>query len=82
MLLIDFDSYIYSFTFNSPTSSFSIRSESVYLTISLADVKDQKIELTTEKLTFTGTSNGKAYAANFEFVSILHESHIITDYNV
>ena len=34
------------------------------MTISLADVKDHKITLASDKLSFTGTSNGKSYAVD------------------
>ncbi len=46
------------------------RKDSLYVTISLADVKDQKIDVTSKKLTFTGTSGGKSYSLNLEFVSL------------
>lgn len=42
------------------------------MTITLADVKDHKIEVAEKKLTFTGTSNDKPYTLNLEFVSPLH----------
>lgn len=45
------------------------RKDSLYITISLADVKDHKIELTEKKLTFTGSSSGKLYSLDLEFVS-------------
>lgn len=41
----------------------------MYITISLADVTDHKIDLTADKLSFTGSSNGKKYALDLEFVS-------------
>ncbi len=46
------------------------RKDSIYLTITLADVKDHKIELAEKKLTFEGSSNGKQYSLNLEFVSL------------
>jgi cytosolic prostaglandin-E synthase len=46
-----------------------LRADSLYVTISLADVKDHKITLASDKLSFTGTSNGKSYALELEFVS-------------
>jgi prostaglandin-E synthase len=45
------------------------RKDSLYVTISLPDVKDHKVDLTNDKLTFHGTSNGKEYNLNMEFVS-------------
>lgn len=45
------------------------RKDSLYLTISLADVTDHKIDLTEKKLTFNGMSGGKSYGLDLEFVS-------------
>jgi hypothetical protein len=45
------------------------RQEYVYLTISLADVKDEKIELTEKSLKFTGTCGSQNYSLDLEFVS-------------
>lgn len=45
------------------------RKDSIYLTISLPDVKDHKIDLGDKKLSFTGNSNGKDYMLDLEFVS-------------
>jgi len=47
------------------------RADSLYLTISLSDVTEPAINLTTNKLTFTGKSNGKDYSLDLEFVSKL-----------
>lgn len=44
------------------------RKDSVYLTITLSDVKDHNVELTNDKLVFSGQSNGKPYSLNLEFV--------------
>lgn len=43
------------------------RKDSLYVTISLPDVKDEKIDVSPTNLTFTGTSNGSAYQIEFEF---------------
>ncbi|GMH98122.1 hypothetical protein TrVE_jg1174 [Triparma verrucosa] len=43
------------------------RSDSLYVTISLPDVKDETITLTDAKLVFTGKSNNNEYACDFEF---------------
>ena len=43
------------------------RSDSLYVTISLPDVKDETITLTDAKLVFTGKSNDNEYACDFEF---------------
>ena len=45
------------------------RSDSLYLTITLADVKEEKIELSESKLTFTGKAQGKDYAVTVEFLN-------------
>lgn len=43
------------------------RKASVYFTVNVPDVKDEKIVLTETNLTFTGTSNGKSYSASLDF---------------
>jgi len=43
------------------------RSDSLYLTIALVDVKEETIDLSDTKLEFKGKSNGKDYAVNIEF---------------
>jgi len=45
------------------------RADSLYLTISLADVTNEKLELTETGLTFSGTANGKEYGQTLVFVS-------------
>lgn len=55
------------------------RKDSIYLTITLADVKDHKIDLSSKNLTFEGSSNGKPYSLNLEFVSVLSPWSIYTD---
>ena len=45
------------------------RADSIYLTISLPDVSEPVIDLTSNKLTFSGKSNGKQYELDLEFVS-------------
>ena len=45
------------------------RKDSLYVTIALADVKDHVVNLTKEKLTFSGNSSGKSYELDLEFVS-------------
>mmetsp|Transcript_22633 Transcript_22633/g.20556 ORF Transcript_22633/g.20556 Transcript_22633/m.20556 type:complete len:173 (+) Transcript_22633:50-568(+) len=44
------------------------RKDSLYITISLPDVKDEKIELTEKKLLFSGSSSDKRYNLNLEFL--------------
>lgn len=46
------------------------RADSLYLTISLSDVVEPVINLSSNKLTFTGKSNGKDYSLDLEFVSL------------
>lgn len=43
------------------------RTDSLYLTIALPDVKDETIELTDTELKFNGTSNDKKYEVNIKF---------------
>mmetsp|Transcript_371 Transcript_371/g.455 ORF Transcript_371/g.455 Transcript_371/m.455 type:complete len:210 (-) Transcript_371:296-925(-) len=43
------------------------RSDSLYLTIALQDVKDETINLTDSGMIFKGTSEGKEYEVNIEF---------------
>lgn len=45
------------------------RKDSLYLTITLPDVKDHQVELTDRKLVFQGTSGDKLYKLDLEFVS-------------
>jgi cytosolic prostaglandin-E synthase len=45
------------------------RKDSLFVTITLPDVKDHKIDVGEKKLTFTGNSNGKPYSVDLEFVS-------------
>jgi hypothetical protein len=44
------------------------RSDSLYLTIALPDVKDESIVLTDSELKFRGLSQGKSYQVNIEFL--------------
>ena len=41
---------------------------SVYLTVALSDIRDEKIELTNALLTFRGKSEGKDYTLSLEFL--------------
>jgi hypothetical protein len=49
----------------------------LYITIPLADVKDHNIKLTSDKLSFTGSSNGKSYAVDLDFVSMNISSYTV-----
>src|SRR5688572_26376416 len=46
------------------------RKEYLYITISLADVTEHAIDLSEKKITFSGKSNGQAYALNLELVRL------------
>lgn len=59
------------FTHTAPVK-WAQRKDSLYLTIPLADVKDHKIELGSNKLTFTGISAGQSYTLDLEFVSLIY----------
>jgi len=52
---------------NTAPIKYAQRKDSLYLTIALADVKDEKIVLTDTKLNFEGTSGGKSYEVNVDF---------------
>lgn len=56
-------------TTNTAPVKWAQRKDSVYLTISLSDVKDHKVELTDKNLVFQGTSSDKVYKLDLEFVS-------------
>jgi len=43
------------------------RSDSLFLTIAIADCKDETVNLTDDKLVFTGKSGGKEYAVDISF---------------
>ncbi len=49
------------------------RKDSLFVTITLNDVKDHNIDVTEKKLSFSGISNGKNYAITLEFVSFMHQ---------
>lgn len=48
-------------------SQWAQRSDSLYITIALADVKDETIDLTDTELHFKGTSESKPYEVNIKF---------------
>eukprot|EP00538_Stauroneis_constricta_P006984 CAMPEP_0119573354 /NCGR_PEP_ID=MMETSP1352-20130426/45082_1 /TAXON_ID=265584 /ORGANISM="Stauroneis constricta, Strain CCMP1120" /LENGTH=225 /DNA_ID=CAMNT_0007623041 /DNA_START=717 /DNA_END=1394 /DNA_ORIENTATION=- len=52
---------------NTAPIKYAQRSDSIYLTISLPDVKDEKITLTDGELKFHGKSEDKEYEVNIEF---------------
>jgi hypothetical protein len=58
------------------------RVDSLYVTITLPDVKDHKIDLTETKLVFSGKSLGKDYALDLEFVSSISYIYIFIDPNL
>ena len=47
------------------------RKDSLYITISLADVKDHTIDLSEKKITFSGVSGNQAYTLDLELVSTM-----------
>ena len=55
-------------TANTAPIKYAQRSDSLYLTIALPDVKDEKITLTDTGLEFKGTSGDKPYEVNIEFM--------------
>ena len=52
---------------NTAPIKYAQRSDSLYLTIALPDVKDETIVLTDKELKFNGTSGDKSYEVNIEF---------------
>jgi prostaglandin-E synthase len=55
-------------TVNTAPVKWAQRVDSVYVTISLPDVQDAKLDVKDKTLEFTGTSGGKAYQLSLEFV--------------
>ncbi|KAG7384487.1 Prostaglandin E synthase 3 (Cytosolic) [Phytophthora pseudosyringae] len=43
------------------------RKEALYVTVDLPDVKDEKVSLSSNNLTFKGTSNGQQYEVKLDF---------------
>jgi len=54
-------------TVNTAPCKWAQRSDTIYLTIALPDVKEEKINLEESKLTFAGVSNKKKYEIAFDF---------------
>uniref|UniRef100_A0A6B2LNI9 CS domain-containing protein n=1 Tax=Arcella intermedia TaxID=1963864 RepID=A0A6B2LNI9_9EUKA len=50
-----------------PTCRWAQRKDSVFLTLDIADVKNESIDVSDTKLTFKGTSNNIPYEVVFEF---------------
>lgn len=68
------DSIIYSLIKMSNVApvKWAQRADSLYVTISLADVIEPDIKLTSNKLSFAGKSNGKSYTLDLEFVRFFY----------
>jgi hypothetical protein len=58
-----------AFTVNTAPVKWAQRVDSLYVTISLPDVADAKVDIKDKTLEFTGTSMGKQYQLSLEFVS-------------
>merc|ERR1712154_415346 len=58
------------------------RSDSLYITIALADVKDESIELTDTELHFKGTSEDKLYEVNIKFYQPIDSKNPDSTYKV
>lgn len=58
------------------------RSDSLYITIALADVKDETIDLTDTELKFKGTSEDKSYSVNIKFFQPIDASNPDSTYKV
>ena len=59
------------------------RKDSLFLTIDLKDVTEEKIELTADKLTFTGKAmGGDTYSCELEFIKEVDPDHEKSTYKV
>eukprot|EP01083_Nonionella_stella_P058595 153446_1 len=58
------------------------RSDSLYITIALPDVKDESINLSDEELHFKGTSEGKPYEVNIKFFKPIDAENKDSTYKV
>ena len=58
------------------------RKASVFFTILLNDVKDAKIDLSEDKMKFTGSSGGKTYTSDLEFFGALDKDNEASKYEV
>jgi len=61
-----------------PNVKYAQRNDSIYVTIELADVSNEKIELTEEKLSFKGTSSGREYAMDVKLFKKVDPKESIT----
>ena len=67
--IFEMSAFSSSAAINTAPLKWAQRKDSLYVTISLADVKDHSINLTEKNLTFTGSSSEKKYSLDLEFVS-------------
>ncbi len=58
-----------AFSNNTAPVKWAQRKDSLYVTISLPDVHDHKLDVTDKKLVFSGVSGDKSYTLDLDFVS-------------
>eukprot|EP00551_Chaetoceros_affinis_P001557 CAMPEP_0203634476 /NCGR_PEP_ID=MMETSP0088-20131115/1408_1 /ASSEMBLY_ACC=CAM_ASM_001087 /TAXON_ID=426623 /ORGANISM="Chaetoceros affinis, Strain CCMP159" /LENGTH=217 /DNA_ID=CAMNT_0050488089 /DNA_START=12 /DNA_END=665 /DNA_ORIENTATION=+ len=69
-------------TSNTAPIKWAQRSDSLYITIALPDVKDEAITLTDSELHFKGTSEDKPYEVNIKFFQPVDSSNTESTYKV
>jgi hypothetical protein len=69
-------------TSNTAPIKWAQRSDSLYITIALPDVKDESITLTDTELHFKGTSEDKAYEVNIKFYKPIDSKNTGSTYKV
>jgi hypothetical protein len=61
-----------------PIVKYAQRTDSIYVTIECADVKDEKIELTEDSLSFKGNSSGRDYVMDVKLFKKINVEESIT----
>lgn len=69
-------------TSNTAPIKWAQRTDSLYITIALADVKDESIDLTDTELHFKGTSENKSYEVNIKFFQPIDSKNPDSTYKV
>jgi prostaglandin-E synthase len=69
-------------TSNTAPIKWAQRSDSLYITIALSDVKDETIDLTDSELHFKGTSEDKPYEVNIKFYQPIDSKNTESTYKV
>mmetsp|Transcript_6493 Transcript_6493/g.8221 ORF Transcript_6493/g.8221 Transcript_6493/m.8221 type:complete len:214 (+) Transcript_6493:125-766(+) len=69
-------------TSNTAPIKWAQRTDSLYITIAIPDVKDETIDLTDTELHFKGTSEGKLYEVSIKFYESIDSSNPESTYKV